>query len=265
MTSSRLGTAGWAVTLGSALLFLVSGVAMALRIRDYHDASPPPQFYFKAATDRSFDVDGVPVSITDEKTADGRAAVRIRYGPDEAIVPVIAPPIEKFKDLTGYEESLRVLAFAPMVAGRVQAEIDGKPAVRLVIVVRHPAVERENDPSALVGSKLWTFELIELVRGATPRLARRTMQFRDRRGELPALKADGAAGVLPIEERTWEWQAALWAMPKLYASRYKYKSDAVDGMGWTLPGAGFSMLGVIVGAALLMAHKAERPRAAPAA
>lgn len=258
---NALGRAGLVVLVSCGIGAIASGWCMAVRIRDYYRDAPPPEFFFKPTVDRSFSIDGMPVSLTDEHTPDGRAAMRLRYGQDEAIFPVIPPPVDKFKDLSGYEESLRVLAFAPIRAGQVETEIDGNPAVRIIVISRTPAPGREAEPGALVGSKLWTFQIFEFVRGGG--LVRRMLQFPDRRGNLPAVAADPSAGVEQIRERTWEWQAALWAMPKLYASRYKYKTDAFEGMGWTLPAAAFGMLGVLIGTGLVLMDRAgPRPRAA---
>lgn len=249
----RLAKAGMLCAGLCAALFVASGWAMVARIRDYYSAAPPPRFFFKAASDRSFDIDGRPVTLTDELTPDGRAAVRVRYGPDEAVLAVLAPPLRNFKDLSVYEESLRLLAFAPLEAGRVEADVEKGPGVRFVVVSRNPAPGHETEQVGLVGTKLWTFETLEFKRGGG--FDRHTLQFRDSRGNLPALKADPGAKVEPIEERSWQWQAALWAMPRLYASRYKYKADAFDAMGWTLPTAGFSMLGVVVGLGLVLTSR----------
>lgn len=258
---SRNYRAGLAITIGCGVLFLASVGAMALRIRDYYQASPPPQFYFRPTLDRSFTIRDRRVDITDEKTPDGRPAVRVKYGDQEQVLPIASPPLSGFKDLSVYEESLRVLAFAPLKQGQVDFDERTSP-VRFIVVSRTPAPGHETEPAGLVGTKLWTFEIVEFMPDGS--LPRRTVQFRDRKGNLPAAKADPASQVEPIEERSWEWQAALWAMPKLYASRYKYKVDAVTAMGWTLPGAGFGMLGVMIGAGLLMAARIERQAAAAA-
>lgn len=242
-------------------VFVLSGFFMAKRVEAYYEAVPPPQHLFKRFYIREFPAFGRTVTLTDATTPDGKSALRIRSGDQETLLPVHPPKARDFKDLSSYDEWLAVLAFAPMAEGRVDVDpATGRTDVRLAVVKRNAAPGQEDDPIGLVGRKLWTFDVVEIL--ADGGFAQRRMQFRDRQGNVPALEADPASVVVPIEERTWEFQAALFAIPKLHISRYRYTTDAVqgsaghDGIGWTLPAAAFSMLGVVVGCGLMMAGRA---------
>ena len=119
-----------------------------------------------------------------------------------------------------------------------------------------------------INRKQWTFEIVEFTNDGDI-LPIRTVQFQstDRRtGELylPASRDNPASTIEPIAERSWEFQAVLYAIPKLQIANYRYKTDAVSGsrnapgMGWTLPAAAYSMIVAIVGAIMLAVGRRTR-------
>ena len=251
---------GLVLTLVGVAGFLVSGYAMARRVRAYYDAAPPPQHLLVPVAGRDFTAFGHPVRLTDATTDTGHPALRIEYAGHTDLIPV-HPPAAPLPTLDGYSEWLALLAFAPMADGRVRLDeaalARGEPGARLVLVKRNAAPGFEDDPGGLVARTRWTFDFVEFLPDGT--LSAKRMQFRNRRGVLPAQQDDPATKVQPIEERSWEWQAALYAIPKLHISNYRYKTDAVSGVGWTLPAAGFSVLILTAGAALLASTRV-RPR-----
>jgi hypothetical protein len=119
--------------------------------------------------------------------------------------------------------------------------------------------------------KDWWFEFVELL--PTGELGpTRLMQFpapRDPQGRAPALIPDRETGVVPnpaietIQERSWEWTAALHAVPKGQVSRLRFKNTAVSAMGWTLPTSGGALLGAIVFGGVLLSTRVTR-RTVPA-
>jgi hypothetical protein len=268
---TRPSQIGLALCLLCGVAFVTSGWFMARRVRDYYDAVPPPSHLFVNVSARTFEAFGKPVRLTDAQTDGDTPALRVEFADRSLLLPV-HPPTAPLPDLEGYNEWLEVLAFAPMTDGRVKLDeaalLRGEPGARLVIVKRNAAPGFEDDPGGLVARTRWTFDFVELTPAGD--ITTRRMQFRNRRGELPALKDDPAAAVAPIEERSWEWQAALFTIPKLHISSYRYKTDAVDGsdqhpgMGWTLPVAGFSALGLTLSLALF-ASGYVRPCHAPRA
>ncbi|MFT3686511.1 MAG: hypothetical protein QM783_16595 [Phycisphaerales bacterium] len=284
------------VRMGAAILAVsVVGAAgatyfMATRVASFN-AALPEQFLFKTETNRAFVAFGHDVSIQDAviETTPGQqqAAVKVDYGQSSVTIPVIAPKVKGFKDLTTYEESFRVLSFAPIKEGKADIKPFSDDNWRAVIVAREQRPGFDQDTWGEVRVKDWTWAVYELKADGTI-AGPRTIQYRDRRGRtpaelyahdelkkegkpVPALPADGGprlTQVEPIDERTWEWQAALFTLPKMQVSRYRYRTDAVDGsvdrpgMGWTFPAAGFSIMGVVAGCGLIMAGRAEANRAA---
>jgi len=256
---------GVLVATGCLATFVSSGYFMAHRVRAYYDAVPPPQHLFKQFYIREFQAFGRPTKFSDDTTPQGATAMRIDYGDQSIVVPVHPPAAPNFSELSAYNEWLAVLAFAPMFEGRVKADPEtGATDVRLVLAKRNPAPGQEDEPGGLVGRKLWTFDFVELLPEGG--FATKRMQFRDRRGKLPALEADPASGVVAIEERSWEFQAALYTIPKLHISNYRYKIGAVqgsgqhEGMGWTPPASAVSVLGVVIGCGLMMGGRAAPRR-----
>src|SRR5690606_11768432 len=69
------------------------------------------------------------------------------------------------------------------------------------------------------------------------------------------------ATIPPLEERSWQYQAALHVIPKLNVPKYRFKDTAMKAMGWTLPVAGFAGLGVMIGIGLVMRPRAGGHRA----
>ncbi|MBY0308006.1 MAG: hypothetical protein K2Q09_04615 [Phycisphaerales bacterium] len=291
---NRLVRMGIAVLAASSVGAAVATVLMARRVAAFN-AGLPEQYLFKAESSRNFVAFGHPVTIEDATLAAGDpgaapagAAVKVTYGQSSVTIPVIAPKVKGYKDLTTYEESLRVLSFAPIREGKADIKPFSDENWRAVIIAREQRPGFDQDTWGEVRVKDWTWSLYELKPDGTI-TGPRTIQYRDRRGRTPAevyareeLKKEGRpvpplpteppppwptvqaylTDVEPIDERSWEWQAALFTLPKMQVSRYRYRSDAVEAMGWSLTLAGFSVLGVVVGCGLVMAGRAEANREA---
>ncbi len=129
-----------------------------------------------------------------------------------------------------------------------------KGAERFVIVSRHPAAGYDPETWGEVRRNDWTFTLAELMADGTIDLR----QFRWPRSEkaekhmpLPEHLAD----IPPLEQRTFEYQAALNVIPKLQMPKLRFKDTAVNAMGWTLPVAAFGGLLALLGITLAFAPK----------
>lgn len=254
------------VTVAVALLvFFASSAFMVLRVQEHYRLNPPPNWLMQELIVRKFYAfgdDTKPVTLTDRKLpaesltpgALSGHALEIDYAGNKLLVPVHAPPVFGYQDLTPYDEWLAVLAIGPLEQGQLKLD-PAASQTRLVLVKRNVEPGRDDQMGGIVGSKLWTFDLIEFKRDGT--LDSKRVQFRDRRtGKLPA--AAGDPDIQPLEQRTMEWQAALYAMPKLYISRYRYESTAWYSLGWTLPAAGVAILALVVGTGLFMAGSVRR-------
>ncbi|HYD00602.1 MAG TPA: hypothetical protein VEB22_05195 [Phycisphaerales bacterium] len=283
---TRMGVIALGVSLAGAL---VGTYFMAQRVQAFNQTLPD-QYLFKAVSGREIRAFDRPITLQDTvTTVDGQeqAAVRLTYGDAAVTIPVIAPKVRDFKDLSTYEESFRVLSFAPIKDGKADIKPFEDDNWRAIVIARETRPGFDQDTWGEVRVKDWTWVIYELLpQGGISQP--RTVQYRDRRGRTPAevyardeLKKAGKqvpplpeqggprlTPVEPIEERSWEWQAALFTVPKMQVSRYRFRSDAVagtgdaEGMGWTLPLTGFSLMGMVAGCGLVMAGRAGRRRAA---
>lgn len=279
----KMGVAVLGVSLAGAS---VGTWFMAQRVQAFN-TTLPEQYLFKAESTRSINAFGRAITLEDTTVSVGdtgqtQAAIRVTYGDSSVTIPVIAPKVKGFKDLSTYEESFRVLSFAPIKDGKAEIKPFSDDNWRAIVVARETRPGFDQNTWGEVRIKDWTWVIYEFLPGggiAGPR----TVQYRDRRGRAPAevyareeLKKAGKpvpplpenggpalTNVEPIQERSWEWQAALFTLPKMQVSRYRYRSDAVDGtgnaegMGWTFPLAGISVLGVVLGCGLVMAGRAK--------
>jgi hypothetical protein len=273
------------IVLGAAAA--VGGAyAMSQRVEQFNSALPG-LFHFQTEDKRSFVFKSQPVKITDAQVGVPDNAtgpgLRLSFGDQQVTFAVHPPVVPDHKDLSVYDEWVRVVAFTPVEGGRIEADKYSDQGWRLAVVNRQTAPGYDQETHGSVRVRNWTFELYELAvddAGKAQPIKRRVVQFRDRRGRLPAEvdarrelakagKPDPGPDVRltdvePIEERSWEWQAALFTVPKAHISRYRFRTDAVDGsddapgMGWTLPVTGFGVLGALGGALLLMMQATRR-------
>jgi len=145
--------------------------------------------------------------------------------------------------------------------------------LRFVLVKRNASPGNDDGMGGTVDRKHWTFDVIEFLPsgGISPM---RTLQFQAadyRTGELylPARRKDPGTRVEPIADRSWEFQAVLYAIPKLQIANYRYRTDAVagtdqvSGMGMTLPGAGFSVMGIVLGVIMTAIGRGKRAESPP--
>lgn len=253
--------------IAASLVGVLGGTyAMARRVDRYNNAQPPSRWHVQESLTRNFEFKGRKVSVTDDQTEAGHPAVRLRYGAQEVLIPAHRPPVMNLADLGGYKEWFAVLFFGPIVSGEFNVDWFTGEGVRLMAVVRDTAGFDE-DTWGSVRVKDWLFHMYELRDDGT--IHHRLMQFPDRKGKLPALAENKDLPVEQIQERSMEWQAALYAIPQTQISRYRFKTDAITGndysigMGWTLPVAGFSAMGVALGI-IVMAVSGGKRRAAAA-
>jgi len=252
---------GLALAIFSGCLGAFGAWNMAGRIQSFNAAeSISARWHFERIDARSTTFAGRTLTITDARTPQDTAAMKIVYGDNTFTLDVKEPPAA-LPNLSAYTEWLSPLYFAPIKDGEISVDWTSGEGVRLAIVNRSTAGYDDRTWGS-VRVKDWIFEVIELKTDGT--IDRKRMQFRDRRGRLPALQANPNTDILPIDERTWQWQAALFAVPRLQISRYRYGSDAVrgtvdtPGMRWTLPVTGFSAMGLFIGVVMVMAGSVKR-------
>lgn len=260
---------GFVLTLGCTSLVMVSGYFMAQKVAAYYEANPASQWHFEVNHSRTYTLHDCPVTITDTTLSSGQSAVTITYADKSVTLGVHAPAVPNFRDLSIYDEFLAVLSYVPISRGKLDFDPTKGKDLRHVIVNRRSGGADGYSPDTWgsVRIKDWTFDFVELLPDGTIRQSIMQFPARDRQtGELyvPIKRENPDAPVDMIAERSWQWGAALFTVPRSQVSRYRYRTDAVagtdgsDGMGWTLPAAGFGVLGLFAGVTLLLAANVSR-------
>lgn len=264
-------TIGLLIAAVCSAVALGSGYAMARRVGNYNLRNPPQLFDCRQIEDRDFAFAGRPVRLEDAADEHGRSAVRLTYGDRSVTFAVHPPVIKNFGDLGPYADWLAVVELSPLELGRIVTDEHGVAPRRLAVINRNTA-GFDPDTWGSVRVKDWLFDIYELTPAGD--IDRSTHQFQTRNrvsgametpaevearrelekaGRAPPPPDQAITDVRPIAERSWQWQAALFAVPRGQVSRYRFRTDAVagnlttEGMGWTLPLTGFSMMGALVG------------------
>ncbi len=265
----RLQPIPLAVAGVSLAVLAVSITTLALRVRDYNRSAIHSLFAYIEVNNPSFEFQGRPVELADAADDDGHPLLRVTYGDDELLIPVAVETRQKLPAFFArHSDWMRMVFFADrsgMEMEEFQARIarDEIPA-RLVIVTRTPfgadpakdalfGLEQDkNESTAEVRRDRWLFDFYELnpdggftvhqplrfpESGAS--LLRRQNQAKLRGEPIP----DRNPGEL--EERTWQYGAALKVMPR--APAITFENQALRAAGWTLPAASASVLGLVFG------------------
>jgi hypothetical protein len=214
--------------------------AMGGRIAAFNAQPERRTWLFRVINDRAFDYAGRRAEVRDETDESGRVVVAIAYGDDVLRLPATIPP--RFENLPGlkrHEDWLRVLRFAERGA-RSEQEVEdavrrGEIRDRLVAVVRRPKVD---DPRTLGQGwrKQWAFDFYEFLPEGG--FASHTLDY-------PTGRSIDKPRPGQLVQGTWEFDAALFVMPPMGKPSPKFTGDALHAMGWTLPAAAFSGLGLL--------------------
>lgn len=256
----RAGTrrVAWILALASAAVLLASIAAMAFRVREHQRRHGRDLFAFSRVTEPAFTYAGRPVEISDGAADHSAAGVTLRYGDAQRFLPAAVPPrFDQLPVLLKHEDWLHVLRFASrtgMSFEEFRRKLDaGEIVDRLVIVTRVPAPGADPETWGKVWKHEWMFELIELEPAGT---------IHSQRLRFPSSRAHETPASDELVEGTWQYEAALLAMPSLSRPKPRFATDGVRSMGWTLPAAGVS--GLIFTFALV-AVLAPRGRNSPGA
>lgn len=264
----------------SLLTLIVSTVLLAQRVRAYNESAIQSLFAYIQVNTPVFEFFDQRVEL-DETELDGRPMLRVLYGEDELLIPVAIETRQRLPELFArHADWMRMLFFADrsgMTMEQFERGIarDEIPA-RLIIVTRTPfgaeprrdgafGLEQDrNESSADVRRDRWLFDFYELdaeggftvhqplrfpESGAS--LLRRQNQAKLRGEPIP----DREPGEL--QERTWQYGAALKVMPR--APAITFENQALRAAGWTLPVASASVLGLVFG--IFFAVAPDRRRA----
>lgn len=249
----RTRIAGWVLAAGSLAVLVASVGAMALRVRDYAE---PARFDFRVIEQRALEFCGRPVRFEDTRGDDGAPALRIVYGERERLLQGLSRPADGIASLGIYGDWVRVLAFSASTNGVPE------PGGRLVVVRRQLPPGYDALTWGTVRRHLWTFEFTELLPDGGFEVS--TFRFPSRRDP-----SDRAKATLPesreimelpaMGERSWQFNAALFVIPRLQMPSYRFREDAFEVMGWTLPVAAFAVFALLLGLGLALAPDRRHP------
>lgn len=234
-----------------------SGISAAKRVSTYHRENPREQFAFKRVGVRDFIYAGRPVAIRDEDAPSGKM-LQVTYGDEKISLPVVLPLDPRLPGLAPHDDWMGVLRFAsstnmdlPELMRRMNA---GEVRDRLVIVTRTP--EPGTNPSTWgeINKHRWTFDFYEFLPEGG--FAHQKMAFPYKRARAKAEREGRELAVPQLQEKTWEFEAALMVMPKTDGPSPEFRNDGLAAMGWTLPATGFATIGMI---AMLVVAASRKP------
>ncbi len=236
----------WCAAAAAAVVLAISATAMGSRVSGYYKSNPPVRFAFMPMGITEYLYAGRPVKVTDATTPQGEPAIRIAYGDDELTLKASIPGHPQLPILVRHEDWFRVLRFADATGTSIDgmlAKMKAGDAVdRLVVVTRTPRV----GPRAGAGDEAasdreknrrdWSFDFYEF---------KPTGGFEHQQLNFPTTTRYQKPREGELVEDTWQWQAALQVMPSGTAPKYKFTSDGLRAMGWTLPATSGSILALI--------------------
>jgi hypothetical protein len=245
----------------SALVLVASVSVLASKLVTFYKEHPTKHWIFQELDSRAFTYAGRTVTLTDEKDEAGTRFLNLSYG-DEKLRLRVTIPHRQFEalasqGLAAHRDWLRVFRFAEvsgMDADDAMGEMrKGNITDRLAIVTRSPRAGV--DPSTWGESwrKDWSFEFFEFLPAGG---------FERKRLHYPTNKRGEPAKPGELVEGTWEFDAALLAMPKSGVPNQQFINTGFKAMGWTFPAACLSSVAFVV--SLVMAAYRPRPRPLPA-
>lgn len=257
-----------AVAAVSLVLLVISTTMLAQRVRAYNASAVQSLFAYIEVNNPNFQFGGRPVELSDTGEEE-RPMLRIRYGEDELLIPVAVETRQRLPEFFArHSDWLRMVFFADR-SGMSMQEFESRIArdeipARLVVVTRTPfgadpakdalfGLEQDRNLStADVRRDRWLFDFYELnpdggfiihpplrFPESGSSLLRRQNQAKLRGEPIPERNPG------ELQERTWQYGAALKVMPR--APAITFENQALRAAGWTLPAASGSVLGLMFG------------------
>jgi hypothetical protein len=235
------------VLLASLAGLSVSIFAMAKRVAMHYESSDQKLYMFSRVNVREFKFADRPVTLRDDESRSATVLV-VDYGDEQLrLAATIEPGPEQLPELIRHNDWMHVLRFAEHGRASVR-EADqrikrGEVPDRLVIVVRNPPRGTDAHAWGQVWRKMWTFDFYEFLPEGG--FAHQRLGYPTHRRTEPPKPGELAEG-------TWQFHAALLAMPSGSKPTPKFTGDAIRAMDWTLPLAAFSVLAFLASAGALV-------------
>ncbi len=253
-----------AVAVLALLVMVASSLLLAQRVRAYNQQAVGSIYAYVQVHNPSFEFHGRPVRLTETTDDQGDPLLSVVYGSDELVIPVAVETRQRLPDFFArHADWMRMVFFADR-AGLTMPEFQARVArgevpARLVIVTRTPfgadpakegafgLDQGRNQSSAEVRRDRWLFDFYELD-PAGGFIVHQPLRFPEsgasllRRQNNAKLRGEPIPDREPgeLEERTWQYGAALKVMPRPPA--ITFENQALRAAGWTLPVASASVL-----------------------
>ncbi len=231
-----------------------SSWSMAARVQAFHADHKRETYAFERITDRAFMYAGRSVSIQDDPSDAANPHVMIRYGDQSLRLRVTIPGHPQLPGLLPHEDWLRVFRMG-LLTGRTIEQFTrdlGTPGLpdRLIIVTRTPRPGSDPVSWGQVWVKSFVFDFHELLPDGT---------IHSQRLKFPTNKVGQPPREGELRENTWQYQAALQMMPQAGRNgpMYKFTDDAISSVGWTLPVAALSGMGLVLALAFAAAPRRQ--------
>ena len=248
----------WCAAAAAAVVLAVSATAMGSRVSGYYKSNPPVRFAFMPMGITEYIYAGRPVKVTEATTSEGEPAIRIAYGSDEITLKASIPGHPQLPILARHEDWFRVLRFADATGTSIDGMLakmkSGEAVDRLVVVTRTPRVGPRAGAGDAANSdkeknrRDWAFDFYEFMPAGG---------FNHQQLNFPTTTRYQKPREGELVEDTWQWQAALQVMPSGTAPKYKFTSDGLRAMGWTLPATSSSIL-TLIGSLMVAAAPRRR-------
>ena len=253
-----------AVAVLALLVMVASSLLLARRVRAYNQQAVGSIYAYVQVYNPSFEFHGRPVQLTETTDDEGDPLLSVVYGSDELVIPVAVETRQRLPDFFArHADWMRMVFFADR-AGLTMDEFQtriarGEIPARLVIVTRTPfgadpakegafgLDQDRNRSSAEVRRDRWLFDFYELDPDGGF-IVHQPLRFPEsgtsllRRQNNAKLRGEPIPDREPgeLEERTWQYGAALKVMPRPPA--ITFENQALRAAGWTLPVASASVL-----------------------
>ncbi len=233
-----------------SIILIVSMLIMGRRVQHFQENDAPALYYYKHVEPDSFTYADRDVTLVQVQGENGTPDhILITYGDSVLDLPVAIAPLQPLPELlTRHADWLVVLRFAAAEKMSQQAlsqRVDrGQIQDRLAIVTRTPRPGANPQTWGQVWRKDWTFDFYEFLPEGG---------FTHEKLGYPTTKRYEKAKADEIQEGTWQFGAALNVMPRQAAPAFKFTNDGVSAMGWTLPVASISVLGLTISITLAAA------------
>ena len=236
----------WGVVLVSGVLFAGSTAELARRAAEFNRSAHLVRYHAETKQDREFSLGVYPtVKLSDAVDDKGRATLKLEFGGHTRLIPVKAPAAKDLPTLAAYEEWVAVLAMneVGLDAQHRSAAVPGTD--RLLVVVRRTPEGFDPETWGSVRRTEWVFDLYDLkpdgsITITTRRWPRPDLREQDFQKQAAASTDPGMralAAIPPLEERTPEYFAAMYVIPKLNVPAHKFNDTALNFrvLSWTLP------------------------------